>query len=246
MRKIISLLFILLFLIGIVYADQLEKGSTIEVGGKKVLLKGIAEDSVVVSVDGVSNIIEQGETKTINGIKIIVGEVFYSDLGSQADISAESIYSCGDGNCDETETSDNCCNDCGCKNGLECNDNKCREKPVNKCNSDAECNDNDSSTEDKCTGSPKECKHIGGKICEKNEDCDDDNECTKDECKNSDCFNAKTEDCVSNLTDSEMKNTNTTGNKSRLEQEVDNFLKERESFMKKIINFFKRIFFKGD
>ena len=176
MKKLVILLFALMILVNVALADQLEKGRTIEVSGKKITLKGVSEGSVVVSVDDVSGIIKEKETKNINGIKITVGEIFYSDVLRQAEISAESLYSCGDGNCDETETSDNCCNDCGCNNGLECNDNRCREKPVNKCNSDIECNDNDPSTEDLCTGSPKECKHIGGKICEKDEDCDDGNE----------------------------------------------------------------------
>lgn len=246
MKKII-LIFLLLFLISIVSATELEKGSSLEVSGKKITLKGISEDSVVVSVDGVSSIIKQSETKTVNGVKITVGEVFYSDVGGQADIIAESLYSCGDGNCDETETSDNCCNDCACKEGLECNNNKCREKPVNKCNSDAECNDNDTSTKDTCSGSPKECKHLGGKICEKNDDCDDENECTKDECKNFDCFNTKIDGCVSNVTiDKIDKNVSRAENKTSIEKEVDKFLNERESFMRRIINFFKKIFFKGD
>jgi len=245
MKKLVILLIALMILVNVALADQLEKGSTIEVSGKKITLKGVSEGSVVVSVDDVSGIIKEKETKNINGIKITVGEIFYSDVLSQAEISAESLYSCGDGNCDETETSDNCCNDCGCNNGLECNDNRCREKPVNKCNSDIECNDNDPSTEDLCTGSPKECKHIGGKICEKDEDCDDGNECTKDECKNFDCLNTKMDGCSSNLTVDESKKSMNVS-KTGIEKEVDNFLKERESFMKKIINFFKRIFFKGD
>jgi len=246
MRKKIIITFCILVLLNFVLADTLSKGGQIEVGGKKVTIKGISKDAVVIDVDGVSKIVRANELETINGVKISVSEIFYSDIeGSQAEVTAESLYSCGDGNCNEGETSDNCCRDCGCKNELECNDNKCREKPVNKCNSAAECDDNDSSTKDICTGSPKECKHIGGKICEKNEDCDDENECTKDECKNFDCFNTEIENCVSNNTKIGINKMDITNNTNASGENIEKIIEEKVSFFKKIINFFKSFFSKS-
>ncbi len=234
----------LLILINLVLADTLSKGGQIEIGGKKLTVKGISQGSAVIDVGGVSNIVKLDEAKTINGVKVSVSNIFYSGSeGSQVDVTAESLYACGDGNCDESETSDNCCKDCGCKNELECDDNKCREKPINKCNSDAECNDNDPSTEDRCTGSPKECKHIGGKLCEKNDDCNDGDECTKDECKSFDCFNTKIEGCISNNAVQWDNNKNESELNNVTDEKKDD---EKESFMRKIIDFFKKIFFKGD
>lgn len=248
MKKTIFLIFGVLILINLVLADTLSKGGQIEIGGKKLTVKGISKDSAVIDVDGVSNIVRLNEPKIINGVKVSVGSIFYAGSeGSQVDVTAESLYVCGNGNCDETETTENCCKDCGCKNGLECDDNRCREKPVNKCNNDIECDDKDPSTEDVCTSSPKECKHMGGKLCEKNDDCDDGNECTKDECKSFDCFNTKIEGCSSNNTiqNDTKKNESKLNNITDVKKDVEKFIAERESLIEKIISFFKRLFLRG-
>jgi hypothetical protein len=67
---------------------------------------------------------------------------------------------CGDGKCVEGENYMICCEDCGCLPGFVCEKNQCVAAERDECRTDADCNDEDVSTEDSCTGRPKTCQNI--------------------------------------------------------------------------------------
>jgi len=82
---------------------------------------------------------------------------------------------CGDGKCVEGETYMTCCQDCGCTPGFVCTINACVPAEKDECQSETDCNDNDISTKDACTGKPKTCQHtiigecvIGDGYCPQN------------------------------------------------------------------------------
>src|SRR3989344_8283119 len=62
----------------------MQVGDSVEVEGKKVSLDNVGSSSaIVVSVDGVTETISSGSTKTVNGIEIVNDEVFYEDNKDQ-------------------------------------------------------------------------------------------------------------------------------------------------------------------
>ncbi len=179
----------------------------IEVGGKIITIKQISSGSVVIDVNGISNIISLERYKEINGIKITIDEIFFVDEkeGRQVTLSLESLYNyvCGDGVCEGGETKENCCEDCGCNLGYICENKKCiiesKSSKYDECKDWKDCDDDNELTIDKCEGIPKKCVHVTYYQCETNEDCDDKNDCTKDECKNYECFNTKISGCKSEI-----------------------------------------------
>jgi len=83
-------------------AAFLNAGDTMEVNGKTVKLVKTGATSAVVDVDGVQEVIGTGSTKTVNGIKVKVKEVFNDD-GTQYDSAtlivgtdATKTYTAGD------------------------------------------------------------------------------------------------------------------------------------------------------
>jgi hypothetical protein len=58
----------------------LSVGDSVVVDGKTVLLNNVGSTSVSVDVDGETKIISTGSEKTVNGVKIKVDSVFYSDV----------------------------------------------------------------------------------------------------------------------------------------------------------------------
>ena len=60
---------------------MLTNGDTKTVEGKVFVLENVLEDSVYVSVDGVSKKIKENQTKTVNGLQVKVKDVIYSEIG---------------------------------------------------------------------------------------------------------------------------------------------------------------------
>lgn len=179
MKKIILLL-ILICLSQIVLADTLNKGESTSASGKTVTLVGVSPESVIVSVDGVKNIISLNDEKEINGINVKVVEITsfgdgdgsaVLDLSGAEDSEEEAKPVCGDGTCnDATEDKDNCCKDCGCEYGYGCENNKCVKA---ECMKDSECyaTPKDFCSLDKCDPIAKKCTHNPISDCVVNDKC---------------------------------------------------------------------------
>ncbi|NQU78423.1 hypothetical protein HQ545_01510 [Candidatus Woesearchaeota archaeon] len=91
---------------------------------------------------------------------------------------------CGDGNCVLGETHITCCQDCGCLPGLVCERNTCVPGEKDECQNKLRCDDDDESTIDECSGTPKTCKNMPITDCVSGDDycpagCgyDSDNDC---------------------------------------------------------------------
>ncbi len=120
-----------------------------------------------------------------------------------------------DGVCQENETKEDCCYDCGCKAMYKCEDNRCTKKEG--CISDEECDDEKACTQDSCsngkcsyrklTGCEFEdkCSEYGSikkidailSYCsenmwnrqkEKNQDCKKEYECLSGKCDDDKCY----------------------------------------------------------
>ena len=103
-----------------------------------------------------------------------------------------------------------------CPDGCEYNDDNDCDEPVevDECSVDSDCDDNDASTEDECSGTPlvcsnelitscvsndgycadgcsfdndDDCEEVNDDECSVDSDCDDNNDFTKDECSGSEC-----------------------------------------------------------
>jgi len=251
MKIIISVFLILTVLAQIVLANPDEItivfGETQDYNGHVIKLKGIRIDKAVVSVDGESGIFEIGEEMVLSGVKVKLNDIFYvGEREGNVKISVSALYVCGDGQCNGQENKETCCRDCGCNTGYDCVENKCLVHVENACSNDADCNDNNENTLDKCTtGRPRICSHIRSSICEKDSDCDDSNSCTTDKCRNNDCFNEQIPNCVSaeqgdkievNLEDGEKKGD--------IAKEPSLKPRGDVSFLKRVLNFFKNLFSK--
>lgn len=209
MKKTILFILFLIFAIFIFNKFYISGFTTFKVGenedvdGRTVTIKQISSGSVVVDVNGVSNIVDIGQRKEINGIEVTVDEIFYVEEkeGRFVKLNLKSLYKfvCGDGDCEGDETKESCCKDCGCDSGYVCEDNKCilesKSSEYNECGENEDCDDEDDSTIDRCKGSPKTCVHILSYLCERDEDCDDGNGCTEDKCINYDCLNKRIAGC---------------------------------------------------
>lgn len=143
------------------------QGESFESDGKSVTIKKISSSNAVFDVDGEKNIISVGEYKEINGIKIEVISIFYVDEPEErnVDISASVITFdagniCGDNECEENENSDNCCVDCGCSEGYECDEDECILIRLDECKDHEDCDDGDFETTDLCLNQrPRVCKN---------------------------------------------------------------------------------------
>mgnify|MGYP001585406290 CR=1 FL=1 len=254
MKNKIIVLIILLFCT-VMQAEEItiNVGETKEVNGYDVLLKNIKTDKVVVSINEESKIIDLNEQEELLGLKIKVNEItYFSDSEGYAKLDITSLYVCGDGNCDDLETADTCCQDCECSAGYDCEDSICIVHVDNECNTDTECEDNNENTLDRCTGSPKKCQNISTLICTTDQDCEDDNECTEDKCTNNDCFNTQIEGCVKEETpeqETESESEESSQQESEEEREEENsenspgvIASEKEGFFSRIFGWLKRLF----
>jgi len=259
MKKILIFIIFLVLLQIALAETSLNQGESSIIEGREIKLVAAKENQVIISVDNEKSIFNEGETKEINGVKITVTEIFYaSDLTSSVKFSAELTYVCGDNVCSSFENTENCCKDCKCEANKKCIENKC---VIPECLKDDDCNDNNNLTEDKCseykcsfrqikcknnnecndnnpdtddTCSNGKCKNILNYVCKTNEDCNDDNKCTQDLCVNKDCQYKKVEDCKEEIKEvkEEVK-----------KEEVKEGTVEKVGFFKKIINWFKNLFY---
>jgi len=194
MRKAILILF--LFLIPLVFAsktettDVLNLNDTATVYGKTLtILSASPIGKLKVSVDGVEGIVRPGVNRTTN-----VNEMFIEILNfTYVDVEyIETILEitvnieCGDGACNNTETSTICCTDCGCEGNLKCINNICMKE---ECVIDADCEDDDSCTLDKCSDTPpRTCSNTLITQCLNDDGCclgtcnqENDNDCETEE-----------------------------------------------------------------
>lgn len=219
-------------------AEKLTSNQNIEIGNANITLLGVGANSIKITINGQGAILGVDETKIINGIKISVIEIFYAGDKEidYADISASSIYSCGDEKCDEGEK-DTCCSDCGCPSNYECDNNKCELIIIPECEENIDCDDKNENTEDIC----KKNKCYNTFVCKINSQCKDNDECTKDYCEDGTCFNEDISGCgeIEEIKDEinleETENITTTQSNVELKE-------EKVGFFKRIINFFWNLF----
>lgn len=241
MKKILIIIFILI-LAQLVSADTLNKGDSTSASGKTVILVGVSPESVIVSVDGVKNIVSLNDEKEINGIMVAVTEITsfgdgdgsaVLELSGADGIAAEEAKPiCGDGTCnDVTEDSKNCCKDCGCEYGFGCTNNKCIKA---ECMKDSECyaTPKDYCSSDKCDPIAKKCTHKLISECVVNDKC----------CPIS-CYYPEDPDCPTtklNPNPAPKKETTTTDNQGN---EIGSTpTGEKVGFFQKIINWFLGLF----
>jgi hypothetical protein len=65
----------------------LNVGDSVEAEGKTVTLDNVGSASVVVNVDGTTEVISSGDTETVNGVEITVDSVFYREQVEQSSAS---------------------------------------------------------------------------------------------------------------------------------------------------------------
>jgi hypothetical protein len=266
--KIVVFLLLFVLFSSIAYAENVAVGQKVEIENREILIKSIGEDSIAVSVEGVKQAVKLNRAKDVNGIKILVTEIFYSgDMEGRSAVASFSLsYKCGDDKCSEYE-SENCCLDCGCKSGLVCGeDNKCFKAECslsddcgdnnaltvdtcvkNKCEHDAiecndnkDCEDNTPDTIDECRR--RKCYNSLEVQCKANEDCDDNDECTSDECKDNECFNTRIPNC--NKSESPKGETNESVKEvDRQENAIElDLIKEKPGAFKRFFNWFLELF----
>ena len=177
------------------------------INGKNITVLGLSGDKISVDVDGVvTNVNEDSinnEPKFVNGIYIQI--VALSKSPSRAVLNITVNINCGNNVCENGEDFTICCADCGCSTSSQvCSSNRCREnltKPEAKhqCFVDADCDDKNTCTTEKCdaTAYPNKCIRAdvtacvaGDKCCPKACDTDKDADCAQiDKCDtDNDCI----------------------------------------------------------
>ena len=240
MKKIIFLL-ILISLAQIVLADTINKGESTYASGKTVTLVSVSENTVIVSVDEVKNIISLNDEEEINGLTIKVTSIFYFDentgsaellISGTEETSKPKATVCGDGECNGNEDSEKCCKDCGCKYGYGCDDNKCVKA---ECLKDSECyaTPKDYCSLDKCDSITQKCTHKPIIDCVVNDKC----------CPTA-CYYPDDPDCPAtklNPNPTAKKETTTTTSEQGTET-GETPTGEKIGFFQKIINWFLGLF----
>ena len=238
--------------------------------GKQIgtnLLKEIknAKESVkIVSPYLSAMYIEELVNLSKKGVKITLIEIFDAGDFGTANLDFELAYNCGDLKCDEFETSENCCKDCGCSGALKCVENscilpectldsqcedsnsltedycsefKCKHRNI-KCEKNLDCNDNNLDTDDTCYKG--NCRNFLNYVCKTNEDCEDQNPCTTDLCVNKDCQNTLKENCEF---ESEPEKTILEKQNEEIKNNLEEDVKKlRENVLTKVLSWFKNLF----
>jgi len=177
MRKIIFLLFLLL--IPVVLASKTETtqvlniNDTATVYGKTLtVLSASSTGKLRVSVDGVDGIVRPGVNRTtnINEMYVEILNFTYVDVDYVETILKIIVnLECGDEACNNTEDSVICCTDCGCEGNLKCINNICMKE---ECVIQADCDDNDPCTVDKCSDTPpRTCSNTPITQCINDDNC---------------------------------------------------------------------------
>lgn len=227
-----------------VSAEKMYIDDTQEISGVIVTLKNVASNSVIVQVGDSKGLVGRGKTGIINGFKVTVLDLFYVNekMDRFADLSFSSEFICGDSSCDVGfETSNNCCVDCGCLQGMTCKNNKCGMFHLDECYSNKDCDDGNDETYDNCVGIPKKCINKIFLQCESNSDCEDDNDCTLDTCENNECFNVFEELCGFSEKEIDLSD-NIQDIGQDLIGNVDN-IKEESNFIKRLFSGILALFF---
>ena len=244
------ILFLSLILVPITLSLSLSQGQSETIENKVITVISIQESKILISVDGEKAILSLNEKETVNGIEIILTEIFYAEDSSSVSLDTKLTYSCGDKICNPSESSTTCCSDCGCSGSLKCSQNlciapecsidldcndqndltddscsdyKCKHKEV-KCEKNLECNDNNPETDDLCIKGS--CQNLPP-ICSTDEDCSDQDPCTLNQCINKDCMSSQIPDCEKK----EIK---------EVEKEMPKI--ENKSFIGKFFSWIKNIF----
>jgi len=176
MKKIYLLL--LFILIPLVIAntettEMLNFNSSATVSGKTLTITD-AETSgkLKVTVDGVKGIVKPGINRTseVNGMFVEILNFTYFDFNYIETILEITVnFECGDDFCNISETSAGCCTDCGCDGNIKCINNICQKE---ECVIDAECDDFNICTSDKCSSEPpRTCSNTLITECVGNDSC---------------------------------------------------------------------------
>ncbi|MEW6062876.1 MAG: hypothetical protein AB1571_00700 [Nanoarchaeota archaeon] len=225
--------FIILLSIAVFAQETYNQGSSTTVSGHKVIVVNIGQMNVVVSVDGVKDIVPLYGNKDISGVKISVVEIFYTGevesrstkllLEALTTVEGVAFGECGDGNCDGTETKENCCADCGCEKNYSCVDSKCM---LNECSDSEECwniPNRDFCISYKCEGKPKKCTQTPITECVVNDKCCPSNCYYPDD---SDCDASKLNPNPSEQVQKQATNTS----------EVTEIKEVKEGFFRRLLN----------
>ena len=146
------------------------------VSGKTIELKLVTPSSVLIAVNGKTTDFSEGVEKEIEGLTIVVTEIFESGENSfvrlniaggtvTAEQDPDAPY-CGDNQCNNGETANSCCSDCACAKDFTCVNEICQ---LNECSRNVDCNDSDPCTDDYCTITEKRCLHSERDDCTEEE-----------------------------------------------------------------------------
>ena len=163
--------------------------------GKNISVLGMGQDMISVDIDGVVENVEQDKINNkstfVNGVYIQI--IALSKTPTRAVLNITVEISCGDDRCSSGEDYTICCADCGCSSSsLVCSNNRCVENITSvgakhQCYQDADCNDQNSCTTERCDTSefPNKCVRAdvtaciaGDSCCPKLCDTDQDADCT--------------------------------------------------------------------
>ncbi len=177
--------------------------------GKNISVMGIGNAMISVDVDGVLTNVEEdrtsNEAKFVNGVYIQI--IALSKSPTRAVLNVTVNINCGNNVCENGEDFSICCADCGCSGTTQvCNSNRCMENITqstakNQCFVDADCDDKNTCTTERCDTSefPNRCIRAdvsacvaGDQCCPKLCDTDRDADCAQvDKCETA-------ADCVDN------------------------------------------------
>lgn len=242
--KLLWMVLIFLVIVNLVLAEEitLNVGESKEISGNTIKLKNLKSDKAVITVNDQSKILELNDKEEISTLKVNLKEIFYiSENEGHVRVEVSALYTCGDNKCDSLETQSSCCQDCGCQQGYDCENNECLVHVEHQCNSDSDCNDNNPNTSDRCVGRPRKCQNENISICEEDSDCNDNNNCTTDSCRNNDCFNERIEGCGSEIPE-QQTDTDQEEAVEQFQENIQNLEEKELSFWRRIANFFKKIF----
>jgi hypothetical protein len=179
--RTISTYFLFLILIAcFVFAEsrnvyvEVPVGSSYMLGEKNITVAGITDPAgAFIVVDGDRKPILQGETKIIKGVTIFLDIVVEKKSFRNASVymNITTPFDCGNGICEENESSFSCCYDCNCTVGGSCVDNQCIDESLNECLDVTECDDGNNCTADSCSGFPRECINEPITWCSPGDNC---------------------------------------------------------------------------
>ncbi|MBL7100562.1 MAG: hypothetical protein ISS23_01265 [Nanoarchaeota archaeon] len=177
MRTVILLAFFILIPLALAAKTEttellhINDSSTVE-GKTLTILSADRSGKLKVSVDGVEGIVRPGINRTSNINEMFIEILNFTYLDPEtidAILEITVNFECGDGYCNFSESSVICCTDCGCEGNVKCINNICQKED---CVIDADCEDNDPCTIDKCSADPpRTCSNTLITKCVNNDTC---------------------------------------------------------------------------